>query len=47
MVNTHEIDLSADEFDRLRKNSYIIMRLNDVEREDLFYSVRLIQIYLP
>lgn len=31
MINTHEIDLTAMEFEQLRNNTYIILQLNDIE----------------
>lgn len=34
MVNTHELDLSALEFEQLRNNNYIILQTNDIEPED-------------
>lgn len=34
MVNTHEVDLTALDFERLRGNDYIIMQSTDVEAED-------------
>lgn len=34
MVNTHDIDLSASDFEQLRTNNYIIMQLNDIEAQD-------------
>lgn len=34
MVNTHDIDLTASEFEQLRNNDYIIMQLNDIEKLD-------------
>lgn len=34
MINTHEIDLSAMEFEQLRNNTYIILQLNDIEALD-------------
>lgn len=34
MINTHEINLSAMEFEQLRNNTYIILQLNDIEALD-------------
>ena len=34
MVNTHDIDLTASDFEQLRNNDYIIMQLNDIEKLD-------------
>lgn len=34
MVNTHEVDLDALEFENLRGNDYIIMQTNDIEVGD-------------
>lgn len=34
MVNTHDIDLGAAEFEQLRNNSYIIMQTTDIEAQD-------------
>lgn len=34
MVNTHEVDLTALDFERLRGNDYIIMQSTDIEAED-------------
>lgn len=34
MVNTHEVDLGAAEFEQLRNNSYIIMQTTDIEAQD-------------
>lgn len=34
MVNTHEIDLSALDFENLRNNDYIIMQLNEIKEND-------------
>lgn len=34
MVNTHELNLNAMEFEQLRNNNYIILQTNDIEVED-------------
>lgn len=34
MINTHEIDLTAMEFEQLRNNNYIILQSNDIEALD-------------
>lgn len=34
MVNTHDIDLGALEFEQLRNNNYIIIQTNDIEIGD-------------
>lgn len=34
MINTHEIDLTAMEFEQLRNNNYIIMQTTDIENLD-------------
>lgn len=34
MVSTHEIDLSALDFENLRNNDYIIMQLNEIKEND-------------
>lgn len=34
MVNTHELDLNALEFEQLRNNNYIILQTSDIEAED-------------
>lgn len=34
MVNTHELDLTAMEFEQLRNNNYIILQINDIEVGD-------------
>lgn len=34
MVNTHEIQLGVLEFENLRDNNYIILKLNDIEVND-------------
>lgn len=34
MVNTHEVDLTALDFERLCGNDYIIMQSTDIEAED-------------
>ena len=34
MVNTHDLELSAMEFEQLRNNNYIIIQTNDIEIGD-------------
>lgn len=34
MVNTHDIDLGAAEFEQLRNNNYIIMQTANIEAQD-------------
>lgn len=34
MVNTHELDLTAMEFEQLRNNNYIIIQTSDIEVGD-------------
>lgn len=34
MVDTHEVDLSALDFEQLRNNNYIIMQTSDLEPQD-------------
>ena len=34
MVDTHEVDLSAAEFEQLRSNNYIIMQIGTIEAQD-------------
>lgn len=34
MVNTHEVNLNATNFEQLRNNNYIILQINDLEVED-------------
>lgn len=34
MVDTHEVDLTALEFEQLRNNNYIIMKTESIEPQD-------------
>lgn len=34
MVDTHEVNLGAAEFEQLRNNNYIIMQTADIEAQD-------------
>ena len=34
MVDTHEVDLTALEFEQLRNNNYIIMKAESIEPQD-------------
>lgn len=34
MVDTHEVDLGAAEFEQLRNNNYIIMQTANIEAQD-------------
>lgn len=34
MVDTHEVDLSAAEFEQLRSNNHIIMQIGTIEAQD-------------
>lgn len=34
MVDTHEVDLTALEFEQLRNNNYIIMQTGEIEAQD-------------
>lgn len=34
MINTHELNLSATEFEQLKRNNYVIVQVNDLENMD-------------